>query len=435
MSRAHTIAGLLLKLAIGLLVAAALLLLAEGTAWMVAAFAGKDWRVDPLPQHPTPKMFCKSDEAGKIKTCPEPRFEYSRVRPEVYTLTPKRPRVIAMGESFVFGLGVQRDQAWPARLQHHLGEQYEVLNMGRCGTHAGLLRPVFKRVLALEPDVIVLAIGNNEHTMTTYYTGWAGRYPLEVYTLTSVMGRIQLAAMLFRAMGTPPRALESFDGPQREFDNAVDKLVFAARRRPPNLGAFPNALAGPEVTTALEKEQRLKEKVYQDHMAKMVQQAKEAGVTVVLATLPYNLTAPPTLSGSHNKNTKQVAAVLRKLSDRRERPEALVEQGLKLDDRVALFHFERGSQLLHERKRAEAAKAFRLSASWDMIPDTTPDINRIIREVARANDVPLAELHSLAETHMDRPDLVFKDKVHLNAKGCDLAGKYLAGVIKKVLKK
>jgi len=279
----------------------------------------------------------------------------------------------------------------------------------------------------------VLAIGNNEHTMTTYYTGWAGRYPLEVYTISSLLGRLQLGGALFRALGTPPRAEESFDGPQREFDDPVDKLVFEARRRPPKLGAFPNALAGPEVTRALEKEQRLKERVYRDHMTVMLAKAHKAGVTVVLATLPYNLTAPPTLSGSHNGNTKEVAAILRKLNSHRERPEALVQKGLEADDRVARFHFERGSQLLHERRRAEAATAFRLAARWDMIPDTTPDINDIIRELASKHDAPFAELHALAETHMDRPDLVFKDRVHLNPKGCDEAGKVLATVIKKAM--
>ena len=417
----------------GLLVAAALLLLAEGTAWMVAAFAGKDWRTNPLPQHPAPRVFCKSDEAGKIKTCPEPRFEYSRVRPEIYTPNPTRPRIVAMGESFVFGLGVKMDEAWPARLQHHLGDTYEVINMGRCGTHAGLLRPVFRKVLALAPKVIILAIGNNEHTMTTFYSGWAGRYPLEVYTLMSTLGRSQFGGGLIRAMGTPPRAVESFDGPEREFDNPVDKLVFAARRRPPDLSSFPHALAGPEVTAALEKEQRLKEKVYRDHMRTMLEQARDAGITVMLATLPYNLNAPPTLSGSHNDNTEAVKAVLGKLTARRGRPEELVRQGLALDDKVALFHFERGYDLLRQRKRKEAAQAFRQSARWDMIPDTTPDINTTIRELARAHDAPLAELHSLAETHMDRPKLIFKDKVHLNAKGCDLAGKLLAAEIKKVL--
>ena len=429
------ISRLALKLAVGLLMAGAILLLVEGSAWIVAAVAGRDWRVDPLPQHPAPRMFCKSARRDdrQLRTCPEPRFEYSRVRAERYTLSPTRPRVVVIGESFVFGLGVEKNQAWPARLQHHLGSGYEVLNFGRCGTHAGLLVPVFKKVLALEPRVIVLAIGNNEHTMTTYYTGWAGRHPLKVYSISSRLGRIQLGGVLFRAMGTPPRAEESFDGPQQEFTNPVDKLVFAARRRPPNLGAFPDALAGPEVTEALEKEQRLKELVYRGHMTRMLRMARQAKITVVLATLPYNLTAPPTLSGSHNENTAQVKALLRQLKARTSRPEALVKKGLELDDRVAIFHFEHGSLLLHQRQRAEAAAAYRRAAEWDMIPDTTPNINTIIRQLSSEHDAPLAPLNSLAETHIDRPDLVFKDRVHLNPKGCDEAGKLVAGVVRGVL--
>ena len=420
----------LVKLVTGLLVAAAFLLLLEGALWFAAAASGADWRVDPLPQHLTPKIVCK--QGDKIKICPEERFGYRRVRPEVFSLEPTRPRVIVVGESFVFGLGVDMPQAWPAQLQRHLKDKAQVLNLGRCGTHAGLLVPVFKKALSFKPQVIVLAIGNNEHTMTTFYTGWAGRHPLEVYRASAALGSLQSGGLLFRAIGAPTQAKESFDGPVRHFTNPVDKAIFAARRRPPDMRLFPDSLAGPEVSEALEKEQRLKETVFRGHLLRIMALAKEQGVKVVLATLPFTLQAPPTLSGAHKAPTADVLPVLRTI---RERPsQDKVDRALAVDDTVALFHYVHGELLLREGKAALAADAFRRSAQWDMIPDTTPAINTIIREVARKHDAPLVDLAQFAERYMARPRDVFIDRVHLNPKGCDEVGGIVAGAVGKLLK-
>lgn len=68
---------------------------------------------------------------------------------------PVSPRIACLGDSTTFGWGVAYEQAWPAVLGDALG--VEVLNAGVPGysTHQGLAS--LDRVLALKPDVVVLA--------------------------------------------------------------------------------------------------------------------------------------------------------------------------------------------------------------------------------------------------------------------------------------
>lgn len=68
---------------------------------------------------------------------------------------PIAPRIACLGDSTTFGWGVTESQAWPQLLAQELG--VEVLNAGVPGysTHQGLA--TLDRVLALKPDLVVLA--------------------------------------------------------------------------------------------------------------------------------------------------------------------------------------------------------------------------------------------------------------------------------------
>ncbi len=68
---------------------------------------------------------------------------------------PVSPRIACLGDSTTFGWGVDQEQAWPAVLGQAL--EVEVLNAGVPGysTHQGLAG--LDRVLALKPDVVILA--------------------------------------------------------------------------------------------------------------------------------------------------------------------------------------------------------------------------------------------------------------------------------------
>jgi len=77
-------------------------------------------------------------------------------------------RVVVLGDSFAFGLGVDEDETFPAQLETFLetdtGRPVEVLNLGVPGYHTGQeLEWLIRAGIALEPDLVVLLYyGNDE---------------------------------------------------------------------------------------------------------------------------------------------------------------------------------------------------------------------------------------------------------------------------------
>lgn len=412
--------------------------LVEGLLAGLSAATGQDWRVDPLPAHEDYEVLCPYGDL--LRLCPDQGPDYERVRPLVMSAQKDRPRVVAIGESFVYGLGLPAGNAWPARLQEELGLGVEVLNLGRCGTYASRLVPLVHAAIRLDADVVVLAVGNNEHTMTSFYSGWAGRHPLAVYRAGEILGRLRLFGLLAGAVGIPPRVEERFDQVPATFGAELDRQVYAARRRPPDLSAFARpdlpeglALAGPTVTGILEQEQRLKERIFQGHLEGMAMALEQAGVAVVLATLPLDLTARPVLSGVHDGDEAQVVALLAELGGQPEPDAATVARAMALDPRVAAFPYFEG---MGRRARGDldgAAQALWDAAEWDMVPDATPSINRITAQVAAAHDLPLVRLDRLSEGWLARPSDYFLDKVHVSEGGALAVAQALAPAVRAAL--
>ncbi len=416
------------------LVSALALALVEGSLRLVEAVARRDWTVSPLPDPPSYDVLCES--GGYYVLCPDKGRDYERVRPERFAGKRDRPRVIAIGESFVYGLGLATGEAWPARLAALLPGT-EVLNFGRCGTYAGRLIPVLDAALAAHPDVVVLAVGNNEHTMTSYYTGWAGRHPLLTYALAQRLGSLRIYGLLHGLIDSPHIA-ESFEAANPDATD-VDRLVASARRRPPNLTGFGDPpLAGPEVTAALEEEQRLKERIFGDWMREMVRRTRAAGAVPILATLPVQLTTPPTLSGVHAGDAATVRALLAELSsgqyagDRRSRAD-VVSAGLREDPRVAEFLYADGMADLALGDEEAGAARLRDAVEWDMIPDITPSLNAIIRDVASTEGCALVDLDTLSDRALRDPAAMFLDRVHVDAAGADAVAALLAPSVKSAL--
>ena len=86
-----------------------------------------------------------------------------------------RPRVLALGDSFTFGYGVQAEEAWPARLQEELRRRgmtrAEVINAGipayAPDQELDLLRELLPR---WRPDLVILAlyVGNDVAEVTLH---------------------------------------------------------------------------------------------------------------------------------------------------------------------------------------------------------------------------------------------------------------------------
>ena len=404
----------------------------------ISAATGQDWRVDPLPAHEQYEVLCPYGDL--LRLCPDQGPAYERVRPLVFSAAKDRPRVVAIGESFVFGLGLPAEQAWPARLQEELGAGVEVLNLGRSGTYASRLVPLVQAAITLDADVVVLATGNNEHTMTSFYSGWAGRHPLLVYRTGELLGRLRLYGLLAGRIGIPPRVEERFDQVPATFGEALDRQVYAARRRPPDLSAFHRpdlpegwALAGPRVTEILEQEQRLKERIFRGHLEGMVRILDEAGVQVVLATLPLDLSARPVLSGVHGADEAEVVARLGRLAEEETPDREALAAALALDPRVAAFSYLDGMDRRARGDLAGAAAALWAAVEWDLVPDATPGINRITTEVAQAQGAPLVPLDQLCERWLTQPSAWMLDRVHLSEGGARAVAAEVAPVVRAAL--
>lgn len=411
------------------------LLLVEGLLWLASLALDRDWRVDPLPVHEDYQVLC--DFGDLVKLCPDRGPDYERVRPLVFARDKDLPRVVAIGESFVYGLGLPAQDAWPARLQAALGGSAEVLNLGRCGTYASRLVPLVSAAIELDADVVVLAAGNNEHTMTSFYSGWAGRHPLTVYRVGQVLGRLQLFGLMSGAIGIPTRVEESFEERPAQLGAEVDQQVYAARRRPPDLSAFARAdlpegvaLASPQVTRIIEEEQRLKERIFEGHMAAMVQSLQDAGVAVVLATLPRDITVPPVLSGVHSDDEAAVVEMIDRLERGGPATEDLVTQALAIDPGVSFFHYKQGLRLRDQGRVELAAAALRQAVEWDLVPDATPSINRITEELGAEYGVPVVDLDHLADGWLRDPDGFFLDKVHVSTDGAEAVAQAIAPAVK-----
>ena len=425
------------RAALGLAVAVGVFAGIELALAALEALGGRPLRVDPLPGPAPIDVLCASGPDHWV-LCPDQGAAYERVRPERFARSPTRPRVVVVGESFVYGLGLDAAAALPARLGEALGPDVEVLNFGRCGTYAGRLLPVVGAAIPARADLVVLAIGNNEHTMTTFFTGPAARRPLLAYRLLSTLGQWRLFGLLSRLAGAAAPAVESVEAPALQLRDAVDQRVYSARRRPPDLRLFPDGLADREVTRRLEEEQRLKEQIFEGHLRRMVRGLRGAGVQVVLATLPWDLRARPTLSGTLSTDetaVRQAFSALRAATDAPDGPQAraAIDALLQADRTVAAAWSARGDAAFAQGDTGAAVDAWRAAADHDLVPDATPRINAAIAAVAADEGVPLADLHALSEIGVADPGLLWLDKVHTNAAGATALAQALAPTVRAAL--
>ena len=87
-------------------------------------------------------------------------------------------RILVIGDSCTFGVGVNDEETYPARLQGLLnapdpsGEKFEVLNAGVPGYTAMYgARYLAKRGMALEPGMVIACFGNNCANFTSDHAG------------------------------------------------------------------------------------------------------------------------------------------------------------------------------------------------------------------------------------------------------------------------
>ncbi len=97
-------------------------------------------------------------------------------------------RIVTLGDSTTFGLGVNNAETWPAQLEDLLnrennGARYEVINLGVTGYSAFQCLQVLRyKALKLSPSLIIITTGNND---PTYMEGWADQERAKLYASKS----------------------------------------------------------------------------------------------------------------------------------------------------------------------------------------------------------------------------------------------------------
>jgi acyl-CoA thioesterase I len=120
---------------------------------------------------PIPRLACLAVMVATVAAAcgthdePSDRRDAPAAAAERTATSAARPRIVVLGDSLTAGLGIAREEAYPAVLQQRLNEQglnYEVVNAGVSGdTSAGGLS---RLDWALDGDVrvLVVALGGND---------------------------------------------------------------------------------------------------------------------------------------------------------------------------------------------------------------------------------------------------------------------------------
>ena len=149
---------------------------------------------------PSDSPVVSGARSTSVDRLPESRTLSREKNAQVVSL--ERPRIVAFGDSLTAGLGVSRDDSYPAQLQERLDEagyHYRVINAGVSGdTTAGGLRRL-DWVLKSRPDIVILELGAND--------GLRGHSLDETYmNLEQIIRRLQSqqVTILLTGMMIPP---------------------------------------------------------------------------------------------------------------------------------------------------------------------------------------------------------------------------------------
>jgi lysophospholipase L1-like esterase len=180
-----------------------------------------------------------------------------------------RVRIACLGDSWTFGMNVDQDRTFPARLAARLLElrqdtTFDVLNLGVLGYSSFQgLQLMTRRVLALRPDIVTIGFGMNDSEVAGY------RDKDMIVAPPSFAQRTRDAA----------RSFETF--------KLLDYLALAVRFRPRPTGDYLKEEASQKGSAsidydAIEPWTRVSPHDYERNIREMIRLSKEGGARVAL---------------------------------------------------------------------------------------------------------------------------------------------------------
>jgi Flp pilus assembly protein TadD len=333
---------------------------------------------------------------------------------------PKAPntlRIFVLGESAAQGMP-EPDFGFAAQLRARLRAQFpgrglELFNLGITAINSHVVRRAVRQAMALEPDLLVIYMGNNE-VVGPYGPGCAYLSmtpPLPVIRASVRLRgtRIgQLLAALFARLAPSGARARDWKGMETFSDDAV-------RGDDPSLEAVYRNFAA--------------------NLQDMVEVARSRGTRVVLSTVVANLRDSAPFISLHRKDLSADEARAWKAAfdagviawDLGDGATAManLREAERIDPQFAETHFRMGGLAEEAGDSALARKEYLEALHWDALrfrPD--PRINGIIRQCASAADGPVALVDAARELGSDpespaapagRESLL--DHVHFNWEG------------------
>jgi Tfp pilus assembly protein PilF/lysophospholipase L1-like esterase len=403
-----------------------LMLLAAGNLILYCFDIGTDTRVIiPVSEAGDDQTFCFNEHASQAY------FDIRELAgpdPQPFQLpaTAGTYRVVVVGASTVEGFPFYTELAFPRQVEIFLrrqlrDRQFEVLNAGVVGLNSFALADFVPRLLACEPDLVVVYAGHNEF----YGPGGVGS------TAT-------ISPTLYPSM-THLRRWRLFQWLRKNLRREQPKKMLVE--------SLPRTL---EIRYG-DEQFRTAEEYYRQHLIDMAEATTRPGIPILMCSVVCNLSdQSPVHSIFKNGLEKQRKAELQKklaLAQAQlaegETDSALksVEEAAEIDDSYALVAYRRAQCLAAANKNQEALAQFELARDLDGCRFRAPgSFRNIVREVATSTDRKacfyldlqpiLVELSSKAAPGHD----YFLEHVHLTFDGhCEVARAISRTIVQQVL--
>ncbi len=357
---------------------------------VTGAAAGDTYRVNP---HADRAYFRAMDVVG-----PEPR-------PFLLPKPKGLYRILFVGGSTVAGFPYPFELALPRQLEVALQQQspdrqFEVLNAGITAINTHSEVDVVRQGLACQPDLIIVHSGHNEFYGPGGEASTASGSAPRLYPLLETLRRQRLFQLAESCVYRPPKR------------HLLETL-------PADI-AIP--LDGPVFARAC--------KSYEAHLREMVALATQAGIPILLTTVPRNLrdqspmhslSRPHLTEQQEREQAERQKAAARHFSyGEFEKALAVLKTARQCDPSSAILAY-REAQCLEMLKRGrDAADAYRLAADLDGCRFRAPsEFQGIVMSVASAGPETVLFCNVYREL-LDRSkmgDDVFLEHVHYNLEG------------------
>lgn len=322
-------------------------------------------------------------------------------------------RVFVVGESSAYGFPFGPEFAFSRFLQERLSAAWpdrtvEVVNAAIAGIGSWQVRSVVEEIADYHPDILIVYLGHNELSR-------AG--PAE----TGAMARLAPQIRFYQLAVVAADALRGWRGGAP----TVDKM----RRNTDPFGPIRDRARGVATQTDAERDWALAR--YRENLRAIVDTARAAGASVVLAGLAQNMSDHPPGASRHRRGLSddqrarwrtamQSAAAHMQAQEWRA---ALVQlrSAEQIDARPAILHYMRGQCLEALGRYASARAAFRDASDRDAVPlGATSAVNRVIAEVASetgARFVDVLQALRRASPHGLVGSALFCDSIHPTVEG------------------